>query len=109
MAGPYWLVDVQRKIVAVSMAPCFSSRKQDRGSDCVPFLKQALDGSGPAFRTRRAEAYYGKEEWRLWTGQSSATAAEAALEDFGEIVSVSQRRPPKPHRWPPKRAEETTN
>jgi len=59
--GAYWFLDAKRKLVAVSMAQCFSSRKKDRGSDCVPFMRAAFD-EGPVGATcKRENFYYGKE------------------------------------------------
>eukprot|EP00747_Dinoflagellata_sp_TGD_P183304 gnl/TRDRNA2_/TRDRNA2_38092_c0_seq1.p1 gnl/TRDRNA2_/TRDRNA2_38092_c0~~gnl/TRDRNA2_/TRDRNA2_38092_c0_seq1.p1 ORF type:complete len:510 (+),score=71.80 gnl/TRDRNA2_/TRDRNA2_38092_c0_seq1:67-1530(+) len=77
--GAYWFVDVQRKLVAVSMTQCFSNRRKDRGSDCVPFVKQAIDEGSDTLQSGKLERYYGKEEWKVWLGQSSLTAAEEAL------------------------------
>lgn len=60
--GAYWFVDARRKLVAISFAQCFSSRSKDRGSDCVPFAKEAFD-KGPAgkkLKIKKAEKYYGK-------------------------------------------------
>ncbi|CAK0907516.1 unnamed protein product [Prorocentrum cordatum] len=58
--GAYWFIDSARKIVAVSMAQCFSDRQEDRGSDCVPFLRLALLGAKGGARQRKP-FYYGKE------------------------------------------------
>jgi CubicO group peptidase (beta-lactamase class C family) len=58
--GAYWFIDAARKVVAVSMAQCFSDRQEDRGSDCVPFLRLALLGAKGGSRQRKP-FYYGKE------------------------------------------------
>lgn len=61
--GAYWFVDAPRKIVAVSFAQCFSNRKQDRGSDCVPFLKRAIDEGREVAKGKpsKPEIFYGKD------------------------------------------------
>merc|ERR1719277_2669262 len=58
--GAYWFIDAKRKIVAVSMAQCFSSRSKDRGSDCVPFLKKAVEQGPAGAEHEKAKYYYGK-------------------------------------------------
>lgn len=59
--GAYWFIDRKRKLVAVSMAQCFSSRKKDRGSDCVPFMKAAVDEGPAGAKFKKENFYYGKE------------------------------------------------
>lgn len=77
--GAYWLVDKKRKLVAVSMTQCFSCRKSDRGSDCVPYLRQAIEEGSAKLKASKSEVYYGKEEWKSCVGLSKLTAAEMAL------------------------------
>eukprot|EP00930_Biecheleria_cincta_P045501 TRINITY_DN31355_c0_g1_i1.p1 TRINITY_DN31355_c0_g1~~TRINITY_DN31355_c0_g1_i1.p1 ORF type:complete len:468 (-),score=82.41 TRINITY_DN31355_c0_g1_i1:219-1622(-) len=55
--GAYWFVDAKRKMVAISMTQCFSGRWEDRGSDCVPFMKEAID-EGPAGAKYKKERFY---------------------------------------------------
>mmetsp|Transcript_6421 Transcript_6421/g.13162 ORF Transcript_6421/g.13162 Transcript_6421/m.13162 type:complete len:508 (-) Transcript_6421:112-1635(-) len=81
--GAYWFLDAKRKIVAVSMAQCFSSRWKDRGTDCVPFLKAAIDegDEDPACAKSKREKYYGK-----------MAAAEAVREHEAEREAARAER-----------------
>jgi CubicO group peptidase (beta-lactamase class C family) len=65
--GAYWFIDARRKIVAVSFAQCFSSRGKDRGSDCVPFMKAAVDEGSDKWKGKLGkEKFYGKEGVADW-------------------------------------------
>jgi len=59
--GAYWFIDAKRKLVAVSIAQCFSSRRKDRGSDCVPFMRAAVDEGPAGAKYEKEQFYYGKE------------------------------------------------
>lgn len=59
--GAYWFLDAKRKLVAISMAQNFSSRSKDRGSDCVPFMKDAVDEGLAGSKFTKEKGYYGKE------------------------------------------------